>query len=719
MFTALRIAAVLLFAVGPVFAQEKSALVATAAASLDGLRVTAPAGIVQMRIEVVSPGGTILYDSDWHGGNVLDWSPADLPYGSYRLHIFSKDLEQRISEKQTTLEVSADRITIDPALGSEFKLTTTAHDSVTGALITTSGDLSFRFGDYLNRKDLEAMRLTAEGNLDVKGWIRPAQGILFPDGSVLASAFVDESGRKGATRGSTNKKPKPEATGAGTTNQIAKWIDNAGTLGDSTVTELGGNVGIGTIMPTGRLHIFGAATLDVFAGMGVDMIAGPAFNFGYGGASFGRSAGFFNVRPDGMAAPPNPSLRFMTANVERMIITNTGDIGIGTSTPGGRFQIFAAPAADVFVGIGTDMTAGPSMNFGYGGATFGRGAGFFNARPDVMAVAPNPSLRFMTINQERMIITNTGDLGIGTSAPAARLEVDVASAPPVSSGPGINALTALKVVGGKGGNNTGSLGAGAGSNVLVQAGDGGDAGQGASGIGGSITLQPGVGGTSNELPPGAAGTVNVVGMLTVRDSAIVDQAGTSNGGITGNDHALLIGPSGAGITSKQTATGNQFGLDFFTGFNSRMSIANGGAVDIPGNLHVGGTLTKAAGSFRIDHPLDPQNRYLSHSFVESPDMKNIYDGVVRLDARGEATVELPDWFEALNDDFRYQLTAIGRPSPNLYVADEIRDNRFTIAGGTPGAKVSWMVSGIRHDAYANAHRIPVEELKSEAERRTP
>jgi len=157
--------------------------------------------------------------------------------------------------------------------------------------------------------------------------------------------------------------------------------------------------------------------------MGVDMIAGPAFNFGYGGATFGRGAGFFNVRPDGMAAPPNPSLRFMTANVERMIVTNTGDIGIGTSTPGGRFQIFAAPTADVFAGIGTDMTAGPSMNLGYGGATFGRGAGFINARPDASAVTPNPSLRFMTINQERMIITNAGNVGIGTSSPSQKLDV--------------------------------------------------------------------------------------------------------------------------------------------------------------------------------------------------------------------------------------------------------------------------------------------------------
>ncbi len=115
-------------------------------------------------------------------------------------------------------------------------------------------------------------------------------------------------------------------------------------------------------------------------------------------------------------------------------------------------------------------------------------------------------------------------------------------------------------------------------------------------------------------------------------------------------------------------------------------------------------------------PLDPANKYLYHSFVESPDMKNIFDGVVRLDARSTALVRLPVWFEALNQDFRYQLTAIGGPGPNLSIAQDIHGYQFTIAGGTPGTKVSWQVTGIRHDPYANAHRIPVEEDKAPPER---
>ena len=140
------------------------------------------------------------------------------------------------------------------------------------------------------------------------------------------------------------------------------------------------------------------------------------------------------------------------------------------------------------------------------------------------------------------------------------------------------------------------------------------------------------------------------------------------------------------------------------------------SVDSSGNMSITGNLSKGSGSLKIDDPLDPANKYLSHSFVESPDMMNIYNGVVVLDSKGEASVTLPGYFEALNSDFRYQLTAIGAPGPNLYVAEEISGNHFKIAGGKPGAKVSWQVTGVRQDAYAKAHRIKVEEDKPAQER---
>jgi hypothetical protein len=136
-----------------------------------------------------------------------------------------------------------------------------------------------------------------------------------------------------------------------------------------------------------------------------------------------------------------------------------------------------------------------------------------------------------------------------------------------------------------------------------------------------------------------------------------------------------------------------------------------GNVDITGSLTVHGTK-----SFKIDHPLDPSNKYLYHSSVESPDMKNIYDGVVVLDDKGEAVVVLPAWFEALNKEFRYQLTPISAPGPNLYIAEEIKNQRFKIAGGSSEMKVCWQVTGIRQDAWAQANPLVIEQDKSENER---
>lgn len=141
--------------------------------------------------------------------------------------------------------------------------------------------------------------------------------------------------------------------------------------------------------------------------------------------------------------------------------------------------------------------------------------------------------------------------------------------------------------------------------------------------------------------------------------------------------------------------------------------ANGYAGFFHGKVRVTGQLTKPGIAFLIDHPLDPENKYLSHSGVESPDMKNMYDGICRLDEEGSAWIELPEWFGELNRDYRYQLTAINEPAPDLHIAEEISENRFRIAGGTTGAKVSWQVTGIRRDAWAERNRIVVEEDKPE------
>lgn len=143
--------------------------------------------------------------------------------------------------------------------------------------------------------------------------------------------------------------------------------------------------------------------------------------------------------------------------------------------------------------------------------------------------------------------------------------------------------------------------------------------------------------------------------------------------------------------------------------------AGGGAGSLAGmflgNVTIQGTLTATTKNFTVDDPRDPENRVLVHSTVESSDMKNLYDGVVKLDDRGEATVQVPGWFQVLNADYRYQLTAIGAQAPGLYISKELDNGKFQIAGGKPGMKVSWQVTGNRQDAYAKAHPLVVEQPK--------
>ncbi len=229
--------------------------------------------------------------------------------------------------------------------------------------------------------------------------------------------------------------------------------------------------------------------------------------------------------------------------------------------------------------------------------------------------------------------------------------------------------------------------------------------------------------TSDQIAPGAVGPAQI--------GLPLDLSGYANGTIhiVGSSYTI---PAVLAVTNTATPSsgfpfrffggvgilaGGTTAMEAFSQAGASAYIASGSdAADFYGNVSVSGTLSKSGGSFKIDHPLDPANKYLSHSFVESPDMKNVYDGVVTLDAQGEATVRLPEWFEALNKDFRYQLTAMGAPGPSLYIAAEVSGNNFKIAGGAAGGKVSWQVTGTRHDAWANAHRIPVEEMKPESER---
>jgi hypothetical protein len=272
---------------------------------------------------------------------------------------------------------------------------------------------------------------------------------------------------------------------------------------------------------------------------------------------------------------------------------------------------------------------------------------------------------------------------------------------------------------------------------------------GVSGYEGAATGQvSGVSGGTSSTTTGASG-VNGNANATAGNVYGVSGYSASTAGVgtlgtayasSGNTTGVLgstVSPNGIGAfglsTSTSGGTGVQGQTESTSGGAAGIFVAHGGSglilsgltgstfkgvfsVDAAGNgfyagnLNVTGKLTKGSGSFKIDHPLDPANKYLSHSFVESPDMMNVYNGNITTDGHRLATVTLPDYFEALNQDFRYQLTVIGKFAQAI-VDKKIAANRFVIRTSKPNVEVSWQVTGIRQDAYAKAYRIPVEEEK--------
>ena len=230
-----------------------------------------------------------------------------------------------------------------------------------------------------------------------------------------------------------------------------------------------------------------------------------------------------------------------------------------------------------------------------------------------------------------------------------------------------------------------------GSTGLVATGGDGDLSIDASGNGGDgLHAQ---GGDSTSIP----------GTGLVAQGGFGDQTGEGGSGIS----ATGIGePNGDG--SGGFFEGGNGGGGFGDGLNA--TAGSGYAGFFSGNVTVTGTLSATVKNFKIDHPLDPANKYLVHASVESSEMKNIYDGTVTTDAEGNATVSLPSWFEALNTDFRYQLTVIGQFAQAI-VSRKVQNNQFSIKTSIPDVEVSWQVTGVRHDAYAMANPLVVEEQK--------
>ncbi|HKW26697.1 MAG TPA: hypothetical protein VJN48_13005, partial [Terriglobales bacterium] len=350
--------------------------------------------------------------------------------------------------------------------------------------------------------------------------------------------------------------------------------------------------------------------------------------------------------------------------------------------------------------------------------TLGNGILFFQDASGRVGIGTTTPLSLLHVN-------GIAQVGPGTPTPTSMLNV-------ASSSPSVTGLSAtgftgptstagMVVVGGES-----KTPAGTGANGLFATGGIGD---GPGGTGGTAIVAnggPGVGpvgtggagiiahGADGQGPSGSGGD-GVVGIGGASFSSGVFGIGNSfdDTGVTG----MAPGIGVHGESTETTGVG-VFGVATEAGGVGVVGSAVPGsyAGEFNGDLNVTGAIFAGTKDFRIDHPLDPANKYLLHASVESSEMMDVYSGNTTLDGRGQATVRLPQWFEVVNTDFRYQLTSVGVPSPGLYVAKEIANHQFTIAGGSPGGKVSWQISAVRNDPYAKANPLVVEQAKRLRER---
>ena len=375
----------------------------TVALTPKGVRFTALGDVKQLRLEVFAADGTARADSGFLPGNVYDWAVADkqaqLADGIYQLVVTIRDLAGHLSLKQCEVTVQSGQVTLSlgaseqagaaaadrtlaaaPAV-ADTAMTLTAHNGREGALVATRGALTFRVGDFFSGMDREQMRLTEEGNvgigttkprarLDVAGDIRATgllrvKGVEFSDGTSLVTAGGT------AQRLDATGSVVPAATGAGTQNRLAKWLDNAGALGDSQITETAsGFVGLGTASPDSLVNVQGAI---------------PAF--------LGR---LLTVRTTGA----NNGFGLM------LDATGTGNNNLGLSVNGVLKGGFAFDVGRQFLGFVNSVTGGQDFALRLnadGSLSYNDGSVF-----------PAPEL---------FRITKLGNMGIGTASPQARLEV--------------------------------------------------------------------------------------------------------------------------------------------------------------------------------------------------------------------------------------------------------------------------------------------------------
>jgi hypothetical protein len=546
-------------------------------------------------------------------------------------------------------------------------------------------------------------------------------------GGLSASAFMHANpGGVASTAGSRASAPgtlPPTAvTGRGTKNYVPIWTGTE-TLGDSMIYEAGGNVGIGTKTPKAPIDVVSTGTIAIQA-------TAPGTKAAISGTATATSGGATGMY--GQSSDPNGNGVF---GMDKATTGGSGVIGVSNATSGNSSGVFGQSASTVGTGVFGNETAKTGGVFGVLGMAVSTGqysagvSGVENATTGVVSgVAGKASS------------ATNGAAGVGGFEGSATGQVFGVSggtnsttnfAAGVSGTEGAPTGQVYGVVGVSNSTTTGAAavnGYEPATTGQVYGVDGSTPSTSGIGVGGAATATSGstIGVSGSSASPNGSGVYGTNNATSGVAHGVVGQASSSQGvgvlgfntatsGYTNGVEGQVSSPAGAaGVFENLSGSGLILQGTSGSKFTTVFTVDASGNGSFSGNLTVTGKLTKGSGSFKIDHPLDPANKYLSHSFVESPDMMNVYNGNITTDRHGFAKVNLPDYFEALNGDFRYQLTVIGQFAEAI-VAKKISANRFVIRTNKPNVEVSWQVTGVRHDAYANRYRIPVEEDKALSE----
>lgn len=497
-------------------------------------------------------------------------------------------------------------------------------------------------------------------------------------------------------------------SGSGTLNYVPKWTPDGVTLGNSLMFDNGGGVGVGTITPAYRLDVVHGGSTGIrsqstsgFSVVDIDANSGDAaLRFQKAGV------GMWNTRNE----PAFNDYQWfeLGGGGERMRIQRgTGNVGINDPSPAYKLSVTHGGSTGILSrSTGSFSVVDIDANSGDAALRFyANGTGQWNMRN-----RPGDNyLEWFELGGggSRMVIQDgTGNVGIGeTTNPTYRLDVLHGGATGIRS----RSSSTFSLMDIDAANGDAALRfARAGVNQWNMRNDPANDNLQIFELGGGgerLRIENSTGNIRVGMTGGgsfAVGSGNDWGALTVVQN--------------GNSGVALGGGANTGSEIKF----DDFGGRHYSIYNtaSTLSFANTSALaqtntagtvymtlSGAGNLNVVGNVSKGGGSFKIDHPLDPANKYLYHSFVESPDMMNIYNGNIVTDASGKAVVTLPDYFNALNKEYRYQLTVIGSFAQAI-VNKEVANNQFEIATNQPNVKVSWQVTGIRQDAYANQNRIP-------------